>query len=84
MSSPKPNFVDVTNQFGRKSIIWQYLWQDKESENSECQLCKEKGVSKILYTKTVLDHLKHMHAISGKSTKASDVHSLLHMKLKYC
>ena len=62
--------------------IWQYLWQDKESENSECQLCKEKGVSKIIYTKTVLDHLKHMHAISGNSTKASDVHSLLHMKLK--
>ena len=39
MSSPKPNFVDVSNQ-GRKSIIWQYLWQDKESENSECQLWK--------------------------------------------
>ena len=32
MSSPKPNFVDVNNQVGRKSIIWQYLWQDKESE----------------------------------------------------
>ena len=29
MSSPKPNFVDVNNQVGRKSIIWQYLWQDK-------------------------------------------------------
>ena len=32
MSSPKPNFVDVNNQVGRKSIIWQNLWQDKESE----------------------------------------------------
>ena len=77
MSSPKPNFVDVSNQVGRKSIIWQYLWQDKESENSECQLCKENGISKILYTKgttkTALDHLKHIHGISGKSTKASDV-----------
>ena len=25
MSSPKPNFVDVSHQAGRKSIIWQYL-----------------------------------------------------------
>ena len=53
MSSPKPNFVDVTNQFGRKSIIWQYLWQDKESENSECQLCKEKYVQNIKYEKNI-------------------------------
>ena len=71
MSSPKPNFVDVSNQ-GRKSIIW----QDKESENSECQLCKEKGISKILFTKgttkTALDHLKHIHGITGKSTKVND------------
>ena len=49
MSSSKPNFVDVSNQVGRKSIIWQYLWQDKESENSECQFCKEQGISKIVY-----------------------------------
>ena len=75
MSSPKPNFVDVSNQ-GRKSIIWQYLWQDKESENSECQLCKQKGISKILFTKgrtkTALDHLKHIHGITGKSNKVND------------
>ena len=38
MSSPKPNYEDVSNQVGRKSIIWQYLWQDKLSENSECQM----------------------------------------------
>ena len=77
MSYPKPNFVDVSNQVGRKSIIWQYLWQDKESENSERQLCKEKGISKFLFTKgstkTALDHLKHIHGISGKSTKVNDV-----------
>jgi hypothetical protein len=77
MSSPKPNFVDVSNQVGRKSIIWQYLWQNKESENSECQLCKEKGISNILYTKgttkTDLDHLKNIHGISEKSTKANYV-----------
>ena len=77
MSSPKPNFVDVNNQVGRKSIIWQYLWQDKLSGNSECQLCKEKGISKILFTKgttkTALDHLKHIHGICGKPTKANDV-----------
>ena len=84
MGSPKPNFVDVSNQVGQKSIIWQYLWQDKESENSECQLCKEKDVSKILYikgtTKTALDHLKHIHGISGKSTNIytqAQIHSLL-------
>ena len=77
MSSPKPNFVDVSKHVGRKSIIWQYLWQDKESENSECQLCKEKGISKILFTKgttkTALDHLKNIHGISEKSTKANYV-----------
>ena len=76
MSSSKPNFVDVSNQVGRKSIIWQYLWQDKESENSECQLCKQKGISKILFTKgttkTALDHLKHIHGITGKSNKVND------------
>ena len=32
LSSPNSNFVDVNNQVGRKSIIWQNLWQDKESE----------------------------------------------------
>ena len=72
MHLQKPNFVDVSNQVEQISIIWQYLWQDKESENSECQLCKEEGVSKMLYTKgttkTALDHLKHIHGISGKST----------------
>ena len=79
MSSPKPNFVDVSKHVGRKSIIWQYLWQDKESGNSECQLCKHKGISKILFTKgttkTALDHLKNIHGISGKSTKVIDVNN---------
>ena len=66
------NFVDVSNQPGRRSIIWKYVWFDKLSENSECQLCKKKGVSKIIYTKggctkTALDHLKFIHHIDGKN-----------------
>ena len=40
MSSPKPNFVDVSNQ-GRKSIIWQYLLLAKEKD-----LAKQKLSSK--------------------------------------
>jgi hypothetical protein len=60
------NFVDVSA--GRRSIIWKYVWQDELTENSECQLCKEKGVSKIIYTKrgctkTALDHLRYIHGI---------------------
>jgi len=63
---PQMNFVDVSA--GRRSIIWKYVWQDELTENSECQLCKEKGVSKIIYTKrgctkTALDHLRHIHGI---------------------
>jgi hypothetical protein len=64
MGSPKPYFVDVSNQVGQKSIIWQYLWQDKESENSECQLCKEKNVSKILYTGNALARVQQVHALA--------------------
>ena len=67
MSSPKPNWVDVSNQAGYKSIIWQY---DKESENSECQLCKEKGV---LYTKGCT-----------KSALDSSTNAFITVKLKYC
>ena len=73
MSSPKPNFVDVSNQVGRKSIIWQYLWQDKESENSECQLCKEKGISKMLFTKSTTKTGVYLHSSSNTF-----------IKLQYC
>ena len=78
-----PKFFPAFSLDGFVSI-WQVRWQDKESENSECQLCKEKDVSKILYikgtTKTALDHLKHIHGISGKSTNIytqAQIHSLL-------
>ena len=66
------NFVDVSNRPGRRSIVWKYVWFDESSENSECQLCKTKGFSKIIFTKggctkTALDHLKRIHNIDGKN-----------------
>ena len=56
-----PKFFPAFSLDGFVSI-WQVRWQDKESENSECQLCKEKNVSKILYTGNALARVQRVHA----------------------
>ena len=42
MSSPKPSFVDFSNQVGRKSIIWQYLYDMIKNQKTVNAYCAKK------------------------------------------
>ena len=61
MSSPKPNFVDVSNQ-GRKSIIWQYLL-----------LAKEKDLAKQKLSSKPAKAAETTEKFNPKSTKYSNI-----------
>ena len=60
------DFIDVSKEPNRNSIVWDYFYLNKAKEVAKCMVCAEKNVVKLLMTKkgctkSLKSHIERVH-----------------------